>query len=732
MKKLFFAILLLLVATAGWGATLYIDGTSGACAGNYSIANRTCTGTDGSSYAAFNTAAAAASAGDTIYWRAGTYAQTEKTFQGKRLLVYRYPSDPVGSVIINPSASNNGFYLQNSGVSNSVLSGLVISGGGGAVNNAAVTLDNVSDVTVSDITVTGYTGYIVRTVIGGSNTISKMMAYNNTKGIVLAASTSLAINYSQFYENGDGTSYVIGPTGIVTGANTIVAGGRITGGEGLIKSVADAYVLNNWMLLNTGKDNRAAPTYATYQTDPGTITCNNCIINGAMVDSWNFLTYGSPTLNNCLTNTNPKFATNGVNDAIFTFFFVDSNHIGNGSMAQYQAAATAAGVHITYFPDDQDEWTAEQITAMQSFVAAGHDLGVEGISSSRLDMAAPFSISYSGAGANPRVVITHTADDNTSLALVTDSGTDNTLEIGKGQTYQYIGTSVTQAGSVAKTIHDLADWAVTMLDDGSTSSFDDTYAYTLAADTVNISGATPIPFDNALLLAEEVTNSKALTETAIGGYTVVSYMYPRYYSSTTARTVIAAGGFTSALSTLGTTATSLSSIADMYSLSIYHHPDFDLVRGPDYAGLTDAQKEARIRGWAKTWATAAIRYGYWMAMLLPEAGAVTGDELTWLASELVSNGVRVKSFAEAAAYVASTSSCDDGACTRTMAQTYSGALSSSSPAINAGTDVSLTTDYAGNLVPRGSAPDIGAYEYQGGLNRIPNFLNFPSFPNFAQ
>jgi hypothetical protein len=35
----------------------------------------------------------------------------------------------------------------------------------------------------------------------------------------------------------------------------------------------------------------------------------------------------------------------------------------------------------------------------------------------------------------------------------------------------------------------------------------------------------------------------------------------------------------------------------------------------------------------------------------------------------------------------------------------------SSPAINAGVDVSLTTDYAGNTVPTGSAPEIGSYEY---------------------
>jgi hypothetical protein len=38
-------------------------------------------------------------------------------------------------------------------------------------------------------------------------------------------------------------------------------------------------------------------------------------------------------------------------------------------------------------------------------------------------------------------------------------------------------------------------------------------------------------------------------------------------------------------------------------------------------------------------------------------------------------------------------------------------LAKSSPAIDNGTDVSLTSDYAGTFVPQGSAPDIGAYEY---------------------
>lgn len=44
--------------------------------------------------------------------------------------------------------------------------------------------------------------------------------------------------------------------------------------------------------------------------------------------------------------------------------------------------------------------------------------------------------------------------------------------------------------------------------------------------------------------------------------------------------------------------------------------------------------------------------------------------------------------------------------------TYDFTLQNTSPAINAGTDVGLTTDYVGNSVPSGQYPDIGAYEFQ--------------------
>jgi hypothetical protein len=41
-------------------------------------------------------------------------------------------------------------------------------------------------------------------------------------------------------------------------------------------------------------------------------------------------------------------------------------------------------------------------------------------------------------------------------------------------------------------------------------------------------------------------------------------------------------------------------------------------------------------------------------------------------------------------------------------------LQATSPCINAGVDVGLTTDYSGTGVPQGTAPDIGAYEFTGG------------------
>ena len=53
-------------------------------------------------------------------------------------------------------------------------------------------------------------------------------------------------------------------------------------------------------------------------------------------------------------------------------------------------------------------------------------------------------------------------------------------------------------------------------------------------------------------------------------------------------------------------------------------------------------------------------------------------------------------------------------------------LQAGSPAINAGVSVGLTQDFDGNAVPNGSAPDIGAYEYQAPLLAYEGFNYNPA------
>src|SRR5574339_1121493 len=70
------AVLVILLALPSWAqaTTYYIDNLAGACSGNYSIANRNCSGSDGTSYANTTISSTAAVAGDIIYLRGGTYS----------------------------------------------------------------------------------------------------------------------------------------------------------------------------------------------------------------------------------------------------------------------------------------------------------------------------------------------------------------------------------------------------------------------------------------------------------------------------------------------------------------------------------------------------------------------------------------------------------------------------------------------------------------------------------
>jgi len=275
-------------------------------------------------------------------------------------------------------------------------------------------------------------------------------------------------------------------------------------------------------------------------------------------------------------------------------------------------------------------------------------------------------------------------------------------------------------------IHDHADWAVTL--NHAAGEFDDTYAYCLTAGTVAVSGATDVNLDTDKWYPVEVTQAMSDIAT-VTGIPVTSYMFPRYLYAADAKTLAKAAGATVAVSaSMGIV--QLSSIADIYQINNPHIYYVAYLKGDG----SEAQVKANVRSLAE----AMTRYGLWVSLVLEESAAITANELNWIITEMQAAGVLVKSFREARAWLdANGTAVDDGFTAAAVVQDFR--LRSGSGWINAGINICtgenapLTgctgagtgtyTDYLGKLVPRGSAPDIGAYEFQsvgGGLLMLLN------------
>jgi hypothetical protein len=119
MKKMIILLFILCTTTSAIGATRYVDATAGACSGNYSIANRNCTGSDGTSYATVQAAASAVSIGDVIKIRGGTYTESillpnvngTAWTTGNYITMESY--DGEWAIIQCPLATNIGIYRKN-------------------------------------------------------------------------------------------------------------------------------------------------------------------------------------------------------------------------------------------------------------------------------------------------------------------------------------------------------------------------------------------------------------------------------------------------------------------------------------------------------------------------------------------------------------------------------------------------------------------------------------------
>jgi hypothetical protein len=96
------------------------------------------------------------------------------------------------------------------------------------------------------------------------------------------------------------------------------------------------------------------------------------------------------------------------------------------------------------------------------------------------------------------------------------------------------------------------------------------------------------------------------------------------------------------------------------------------------------------------------------------ASGFSSNQIAWIADELGKMGMPLITYKDYVNTILTDgyTSADGHTYTKSYAWVPDFSLKSSSPCINAGTNVGLTTDILGNSIK--GTPDIGAYEYQGG------------------
>jgi archaellum component FlaF (FlaF/FlaG flagellin family) len=691
-------LVLVLIAVPGWSATYYA-----ASNGSGTVCSLESPGT------AEYTIQTKAANGDTVYLRGGMHNLASTiTITGKRLNVYSYPGE---SVWINVPSGQTAFKIDYGAASGTVVYGdIAVTGGDSSA--WAVRVADSTNVKLK-YKVIDFLGSILSASGTANISIEKLYCKNVARNISVQTGSTVIIDFLEMWEAGNGYFYALNNNGgTVTVNSYLVVGGLQT--EAAIRNQAGTMVVNNGIQFAPGMTTKHAPALKQVA---GTLIANNCILMGAMNSPWSNLTNGTVTLNNCQSNIMPGLQSYGYGKAIATFYAVDSNHITTGSIAQYQRSADRAGVHITYFPDDTDQLNDSQKSVLRTFVAAGHDLGVEGKSSSRLDKDVVMTLQYNGVASNPVVAITNNGQ---RLSFTSSNSLENfTMDLGKTSPVYHIGDALVPT-------LDAKSYLIAALANYGTADYDDTYSYCLADQVIDLSDGQPhdIILDRlGRFFFEEINASKSDLENVIGGsYSCKSYLYPRYAYDADAKNAIKAAGYKIALAAKDQLP-QLTNITDIFYMRNSFQEVWTNIKGTGFDGLDAAGKEIRMRGSARAWAIAALRYGYWGSFLLLENGAAaTEDELYWFMDELKKCGVMVLSFAEAQSWLESNAVMSNDSYSLPLTQTYNGNLLSTSPAINAGyraafirkpnitdmADKAVTTAY-GEFVRKNF--DIGPYQF---------------------
>ncbi|MBU2025263.1 MAG: polysaccharide deacetylase family protein, partial [Patescibacteria group bacterium] len=588
------------------------------------------------------------------------------------------------------------------GSSASGHNGEVIIDGSGA---ADYTLNQTHITTLSRLTLVGsqtgsYNWRCVKTV-----TATDVTSKDGASGIAIAATNTITVTLNRFTAK-DHTVFGINATnpnatliinyGLVSGnqRNYFTAGQNATFNN-VTFPTQDRYAiqsatgshniyLKNSILSGSGLD---AMTYATIDhTGSGTCSAAYSVLfpnpQNPNVTNWVGLTDGGGNL-----YTSPKFSS-PKRPAVVVLGVDDKNN----SDYFYAVADKAKdrGFQATFFLHTIG-MTSSDWTTLKSYFDQGHDVVPHSRTHSDLSDLSGLNIQYTGGGKTTATVTIEDTDSDgyaDSLTTSLDSIADQNIDL--------TDSSYDTLSELANRINNLASYSASLThassyNDGAKSKcLADVSAQDINAADYHAQLNQTRYFDYEIAGSiEDIESNLSTTVTAS------SYPYNQWDSDTT--TYLKNNNINGAR-------TGPSGYTDMSDIDVYDVQG--QVMGGTIMPMTNVSRNtAGFCEYLNLLGEIIVFYSH-------NTSQFTYDNWDNLLDALVNCNVQVKTFSQAVAYIRANGTLNGGTqrYERAFSDSSDYSLQYDSPLIDTGTDLGLTTDYAGN--PIYGTPDIGAYEYQ--------------------
>lgn len=390
-----------------------------------------------------------------------------------------------------------------------------------------------------------------------------------------------------------------------------------------------------------------------------------------------------------ISDSSPGFNASGVNKG-YVILTVDDGSATGADYAQDVAdKCDELGINFTWFIDQERMMNNDGYASiMQNIVDGGNEVGLHSYSHSAMTLSTAFTVQKTGQ----TIDIDRNADTITVSGVAPYSGY-KTKSLNTIRTW-LAGTAGCTLGSLVTNLSGTA-LGEALADTSGAQSID--AAYTLNLDKTQDASQG--------YFKSEIADVKSWIETTIGdGYTVKTSAPPGSFTDETYQDALKASDL------LGGRGSS-SGGRLMTNLTV-----FDIRTYASGHVIYGDESETQLKRNGAALAQLAATTGNIYVLLTHNSSEMTIDEIDYFMEGVLSvEGIEVVTLATALDHIRSsglwTDADGDGErWTRTFINSSDYSLQSTSPAIDAGTDVSLTTDFEGN--PIYGLPDIGGYEFQ--------------------